>query len=100
MAHPVRFNTISYVIDRQYDDRCHLNKSYTRNKLRSARSFYRKDLLAHYGCVNAIEFSHDGKQLVSGKVIVLFFVLFIVTYIVYMHDMYQSRCFVIITSKD
>ena len=26
----------------------------------------RKDLLAHYGCVNAVEFSSDGGRLASG----------------------------------
>ncbi len=27
---------------------------------------YKKDLLSHYGCVNAIEFSNNGQYLVSG----------------------------------
>lgn len=30
------------------------------------KSLYSKDLFAHYGCVNAIEFSNDGEWLVSG----------------------------------
>ena len=30
-------------------------------------SLYKKDLFAHYGCVNAIEFSNDGSLFVSGK---------------------------------
>lgn len=29
-------------------------------------SLYKKDLLAHYGCVNAVEFSDDGQVFVSG----------------------------------
>lgn len=32
----------------------------------TAHSLYRKDLLAHYGCVNAVEFSEDGTLIVSG----------------------------------
>ncbi|KAG8179420.1 hypothetical protein JTE90_026320 [Oedothorax gibbosus] len=30
------------------------------------KSLYSKDLFAHYGCVNAIEFSNNGEWLVSG----------------------------------
>lgn len=29
---------------------------------------FKKDLYAHYGCVNAIEFSRDGKLMVSGNI--------------------------------
>lgn len=36
-------------------------------RLDSSRNLYRKDLYAHYGCVNAIEFSKEGDLLVSGK---------------------------------
>ncbi|XP_042859768.1 dentin sialophosphoprotein-like isoform X1 [Penaeus japonicus] len=35
-------------------------------RLNSSRNLYRKDLYAHYGCVNAIEFSKEGDLLVSG----------------------------------
>ncbi|ROT81775.1 WD repeat-containing protein 22 [Penaeus vannamei] len=35
-------------------------------RLDSSRNLYRKDLYAHYGCVNAIEFSKEGDLLVSG----------------------------------
>lgn len=33
-----------------------------------SQSLYRKDLLAHYGCVNAVEFSEDGSIFVSGNI--------------------------------
>lgn len=33
---------------------------------RKTEIFYRKDLVAHYGCVNAVEFSNNGQFLVSG----------------------------------
>lgn len=29
--------------------------------------YYRKDLLHHFGCVNAVEFSRDGSLMVSGE---------------------------------
>ncbi|KAK7079703.1 DDB1- and CUL4-associated factor 5 [Halocaridina rubra] len=35
-------------------------------RLNTSRNLYRKDLYAHYGCVNAIEFSNEGNLLVSG----------------------------------
>lgn len=38
-----------------------------RERFRMAKSLYRRDLKAHYGCVNAIEFSNDGLFIVSGK---------------------------------
>lgn len=36
------------------------------NRLKAAKNLYRKDLLCHFGCVNAIEFSSNGEILVSG----------------------------------
>ena len=32
-----------------------------------SKSLYCRDLLAHYGCVNALEFSDDGSLFVSGS---------------------------------
>lgn len=37
-----------------------------RERLGLATSLFRRDLVAHFGCVNAIEFSADGELLVSG----------------------------------
>lgn len=31
-----------------------------------SHSLYRRDLLAHFGCVNAVEFSEDGTIFASG----------------------------------
>ncbi|XP_054723193.1 DDB1- and CUL4-associated factor 5-like [Uloborus diversus] len=36
------------------------------NRLQFSKHLYSKNLYAHYGCVNAIEFSNDGEWLVSG----------------------------------
>lgn len=38
-----------------------------RERYRIAKNLYKTDLRAHYGCVNAIEFSNGGKYLASGK---------------------------------
>ena len=32
-----------------------------------SHSLYKRDLLAHYGCVNAVEFSEDGTIFISGN---------------------------------
>lgn len=36
------------------------------NRMRMAKSLYRKNLSGHYGCVNAIEFSHNGGRLLAS----------------------------------
>lgn len=38
-----------------------------RERLRIARNLYKTDLKGHFGCVNAIEFSHGGQYLASGE---------------------------------
>lgn len=35
-------------------------------RLKVAKNLYKKDLISHYGCVNAIEFSREGDLLISG----------------------------------
>lgn len=36
-------------------------------RLSVAKNLYKNDIVCHYGCVNAIEFSKEGKYLISGK---------------------------------
>ncbi|XP_073465838.1 DDB1- and CUL4-associated factor 5 [Aquarana catesbeiana] len=44
-----------------------LKEDFQRRRLQACRNLYKKDLLGHFGCVNAIEFSnHGGHLLVSG----------------------------------
>nr|DBA14247.1 TPA: hypothetical protein GDO54_005244 [Pyxicephalus adspersus] len=44
-----------------------LREDFQRRRLQACRNLYKKDLLGHFGCVNAIEFSnHGGRMLVSG----------------------------------
>ncbi|XP_076063729.1 uncharacterized protein LOC143038430 [Oratosquilla oratoria] len=45
---------------------CTSAASFLTRRMDVARNLYRKDLYAHYGCVNAIEFSKEGELLVSG----------------------------------
>ena len=37
-----------------------------RDRLAAARNLFRKDLKGHFGCVNAIEFSHQGGELIAS----------------------------------
>lgn len=44
-----------------------LKEDLQRRRLQACRNLYKKDLLGHFGCVNAIEFSNNGgNMLVSG----------------------------------
>ncbi|XP_069588405.1 DDB1- and CUL4-associated factor 5 [Ranitomeya imitator] len=44
-----------------------LKEDLQRRRLQACRNLYKKDLLGHFGCVNAIEFSNNGgHMLVSG----------------------------------
>lgn len=59
-------NPVSYVIKRQYDESFVVKNTFFKRRMAAAKNLYRKDLLGHYGCVNAIEFSARGEYLVSG----------------------------------
>lgn len=60
-------NPLGYLIERESRDSLIIRNKLFKERLAGARNLYRKDLLAHYGCVNAIEFSQEGNLLVSGK---------------------------------
>lgn len=67
MAEPKPINPISYIVQRQYDTSVYIKNELFNKRLASAKNLFRKDLLSHYGCVNAIEFSNEGELLISGK---------------------------------
>ena len=67
-------NIFKQLINRQADNNIYqFQPNLYRERLRLAKNLYRTDLVAHYGCVNAIEFSNGGQYLVSGKNPQLFF---------------------------
>ncbi|XP_057316047.1 DDB1- and CUL4-associated factor 5-like isoform X1 [Hydractinia symbiolongicarpus] len=43
-----------------------LNTKCFSNRLDVCKNLYKRDLVGHYGCVNAVNFSNDGDLLVSG----------------------------------
>ncbi|KAH7933891.1 hypothetical protein HPB49_018941 [Dermacentor silvarum] len=57
---------LDYASRRQYDADLRFRSALIRDRLVFGPDLFRKDLYAHYGCVNAIEFSNDGDWLVSG----------------------------------
>ncbi|CRK91640.1 CLUMA_CG005292, isoform A [Clunio marinus] len=62
-------NTIIHnLFRRQYglDSQNNFQSKLFKSRLSIAKSLYKKDLVSHYGCVNAIEFSQDGNWLSSG----------------------------------
>lgn len=67
MAVPSPINPINYIIKRQYSTSVYIKNELFNKRLASARNLFRKDLLSHYGCVNAIEFSNEGELLISGE---------------------------------
>lgn len=59
-------NPIGYICKREYTDTTFLSRKILSERLKASKSLYSKNLLAHYGCVNAIEFSSGGELLASG----------------------------------
>lgn len=54
-------------ISRQYGfNQSNFQVKLYKDRLSIAKNLYKRDLVSHYGCVNAIEFSHDGNWLTSG----------------------------------
>ncbi|XP_020284071.1 DDB1- and CUL4-associated factor 5 isoform X2 [Pseudomyrmex gracilis] len=66
MAHPSVSNALSYVLARQIDDKVDYCRRLISTRFENSENLFKKDLLSHYGCVNAIEFSNQGDLLVSG----------------------------------
>lgn len=41
-----------------------------KDRLSIAKNLFKRDLVSHYGCVNAIEFSREGNFLTSGRLLI------------------------------
>ena len=68
MAQPKSINVLAHLQKRQSGDNIeHFHRTLFNDRLKIARNLYKKDLVSHYGCVNAIEFSKEGELLVSGE---------------------------------
>lgn len=61
-------NPIMHLLNRQIGNNIYyFRRNLFRERLASVRNLYRKNLVSHYGCVNAIEFSSTGDLLISGN---------------------------------
>lgn len=59
-------NPINHLSNRQIGNNIfYFRQNLFRERLASAKNLFRKNLVAHYGCVNAIEFSSMGDLLIS-----------------------------------
>ncbi|XP_045452926.1 DDB1- and CUL4-associated factor 5 [Melitaea cinxia] len=59
-------NPLPYITKREYGLLHNLKSQLFNKRLNAAKNLYRRDLVCHYGCVNAIEFSSNGELFVSG----------------------------------
>ncbi|CAG4957437.1 unnamed protein product [Colias eurytheme] len=57
---------LPYIAKREYGLLPDLKSQLFNRRLIAAKNLYRRDLVCHFGCVNAIEFSSNGELLVSG----------------------------------
>ncbi|CAK1550467.1 unnamed protein product [Leptosia nina] len=57
---------LPYIAKREYGLLPDIKSQLFHQRLIAAKNLYRRDLVCHFGCVNAIEFSSNGELLVSG----------------------------------
>ncbi|CAB3245620.1 unnamed protein product [Arctia plantaginis] len=57
---------LTYLNKREYGLLPDFKSDLFKTRLNVAKNLYRRDLVCHFGCVNAIEFSSNGELLVSG----------------------------------
>lgn len=65
-------NPLPYITKREYGLLHNLKSQLFNKRLNAAKNLYRRDLVCHYGCVNAIEFSSNGELFVSGNLYYIF----------------------------
>lgn len=59
-------NPLIYLNRREYGLLPDIKSQFFNKRLNAAKNLYRRELVCHFGCVNAIEFSSNGELLVSG----------------------------------
>lgn len=74
-------NMLNFLANRSINHRYDDYKNLTKQLFDTAKDLYKKDLTAHYGCVNAIEFSSDGNLLFSGLYCFILFLLITHTFL-------------------
>ncbi|KAL1461339.1 hypothetical protein WDU94_013244 [Cyamophila willieti] len=60
-------NSVNFLYQRDYFPREAISqRTCLFKRLQTNEMYHQKDLIAHFGCVNAIDFSYDGKLMISG----------------------------------
>uniref|UniRef100_A0A8D8YJK2 DDB1- and CUL4-associated factor 5 n=1 Tax=Cacopsylla melanoneura TaxID=428564 RepID=A0A8D8YJK2_9HEMI len=60
-------NSVNFLYQRDYFPREAISqRTCLYKRLQTNKTYHQKDLVAHFGCVNAIDFSNDGKLMTSG----------------------------------
>ncbi len=68
-----RFGPVSYLFWTSYCEGVQSQNVLMRDRLGRAKNLFRKDLKGHFGCVNALEFSNFGGEMItSGRLQCLF----------------------------
>lgn len=68
MALPRGPNPLAHLISRQSGDNVdRFRANLFSERMNIAKNLYRRNLVSHFGCVNAIEFSNEGELLISGN---------------------------------
>lgn len=61
-------SSVGFLSRRELTGQPLMKEEFQRRRLAGCTSLFKKDMLGHFGCVNAIEFSNNGGEwLVSGK---------------------------------
>ncbi|KAJ8309567.1 hypothetical protein KUTeg_014441 [Tegillarca granosa] len=60
------YGPISFLSEREHQPSSWQKNLLMRDRVATVKSLHRRDLKAHYGCVNAIEFSHGGGELMAS----------------------------------
>lgn len=61
-------SSVGFLSRRELTGEPFIKEEFQRRRLAGCTSLYKKDMLGHFGCVNAIEFSNSGGEwLVSGE---------------------------------
>lgn len=61
-------NPVGFLCNREYDGSPNIARRLLYARSNNVKNLYSKDLLSHFGCVNAIEFSNGGEYLASGRI--------------------------------
>lgn len=61
-------SSVGFLSRRELTGQPLMKEDFQRRRLAGCTSLFKKDMLGHFGCVNAIEFSNNGGEwLVSGE---------------------------------